>query len=668
MANMFIRQTRTNNKVTGEGYFTFRLVRGERIAGKVRQITVLNLGRHFPIAQDDWALLCSRLEQLLNPQTLLCSLNCSDKIERAAQRYYQQLVQRAPTAVVRSDAPATGAAPAGGVGLPDNVVARAIQTAPALPAQVGTPAISCATVPDIQSVDVDSLAITQARSVGVEHVALHAIAQLALVEKLTDLGISAVGRACILGNLIARMAAPASELASWEWLQTTSALGELLDVDFCALSHMRLYRASDALMHHRDTIEAHVFGAVTNLFAIEQTVTLYDLTNTYFEGPAELNDKAQHGHSKEKRSDCPLVTLGLVLDGSGFVRRSKTFEGNINEGPTLQVMLTGLKAPPGALVIMDAGIATQANIDWLIEHKYRYLVVRRGGVRQFDAAQSVATLTAGGEIVKLQKTTRADGKEVELYCHSTGRQAKEVAMVERFCKRFEAGLQKLADGLTSARGEKNADKLLQRIGQLKAKSHGISQHYTITLEVEKTDVPGTPETSAAAVPAPAPAEPSPPALTLRWTKQYVQGTMASHPGVYCLRTNLLDWDAQKLWQTYSTLTDVESVFRSFKGELGLRPVFHQNENRADGHLFITVLAYQCVQVIRKTLKAQGIHDSWTTLRNTLSVQRRNTVSMQRSDGRTIHIRKATQPEPALTRIYNALGISAAPGGTKKLVV
>ena len=144
--------------------------------------------------------------------------------------------------------------------------------------------------------------------------------------------------------------------------------------------------------------------------------------------------------------------------------------------------------------------------------------------------------------------------------------------------------------------------------------------------------------------------------------------MASHPGVYCLRTNLLDWDAQALWQTYSTLTDIESVFRSLKGELGLRPVFHQIENRADGHLFITVLAYQCVQVIRKTLKAVGIHDSWSSLRNTLSVQQRITASMQRSDGRTIHIRKATKAEPALVRIYNALGISAAPGGTKKLLV
>lgn len=652
MANMFIRQTRTNNKVTGEGYYTFRLVRGERIAGKVRQITVLNLGRHFPLAQDDWALLCSRLEQLLNPQAVLCSLSCSDKVERAAQHYYQQLVERS--------APCAAAGPAGGdvpASAPGTPAATSVALTPSAPA-----------VPDLHSVDIDSLALTQPRSVGVEQVTLHAIAQLGLVEKLTHLGIPAVGRACILGNLIGRMAAPASELATWEWLQTRSALGELLDVDFAALSHMRLYRASDALMQHRDAIEAHVFGAVTSLFALQETVTLYDLTNTYLEGGTDLNDKARHGRSKEKRSDCPLITLGLVLDGSGFVRRSKTFEGNVSEGTTLQVMLEGLKAPAGALVIMDAGIASQANIDWLIEHKYRYLVVRRGGVRQFDATQAVATLTSGGEIVKLQKTTRADGQEVELYCHSSGRQAKEQAMVERFCQRFEAGLQKIADGLQQPRGEKNADKLLLRIGRLKEKSHGASQHYTITLVPEVPEVPVQSDQSEATDKPETAGKSAQPRLTLRWQKQIVQGTMASHPGVYCLRTNLLDWDAQTLWQTYSTLTDIESVFRSLKGELGLRPVFHHKENRADGHLFITVLAYQCVQVIRKTLKAQGIHDSWATLRATLSVQQRVTASMQRSDGRAIHLRKSTKADPALLRLYQALGVNAAPGGFKKLVV
>jgi transposase len=569
-------------------------------------------------------VLCSRLEQLLNPQSVMVGLNCSDKVERAAQRYYEQLIERTASTPASTPSSSTQSSTA----------------------DAGTTPTPGAAPRDIQSVDIDSLEVSQPRSVGVEHVALHAIAQLGLDEKLTALGITAVGRACIFGNLIGRMAEPASELATWEWLQANSSLGELLDVDFAGLSHMRLYRASDALMLHRDAIEEQLFGAVTQLFALEETVTLYDLTNTYFEGQAEHNDKAQHGHSKEKRTDCALVTLGLVLDGSGFVRRSKTFEGNVGEGPTLQVMLSGLKAPAGALVIMDAGIATQANIDWLIANKYRYLVVRRGGTRQFDAAQSVSTQTAGGESVRLQKIMSADAKELELYCHSVGREAKEQAMVERFCKAFEAGLQKLADGLSKPRGEKNVEKLLVRIGRLKQKSRGASQHYSLTLAKDESGKKAT---------------------SLSWEKQLVEGTMATHPGVYCLRTNVLDWDEQKLWQTYSTLTDIESVFRSLKGELGLRPVFHQKEDRADGHIFITVLAYQCVQVIRKTLKAQGINDSWATLRKTMEVQRRVTTSMQRSDGRSIHIRKSTKAEPALMRIYQALGISAVPGGTKKLV-
>jgi|GEM_PF-97193 len=648
MARMFIRQTRTNNKITGEGYFTFRLVRGERIAGKVRQITVLNLGRHFPILQDHWPLLCSRMEQLLAPQSLLCALDCPDHIERAAQRYVAQLIARAPSSPGAGADAGAGASIAGADTASADQVAQVDQVDQADPVGAGKTAPPApASTSDLQTVDIDSIEDSQPRSIGVEHVALHAIAQLGLVDKLTQLGINGVMRACILGNLIGRMAAPASELATWNWLQTESALGELLDVDFAGLSHMRLYRASDILMGQRQKMEAHVFGAVTSLFGLTETVTLYDLTNTYMEGQSELNEAAQFGHSKEKRSDCPLVTLGLVLDGSGFVRRSKTFEGNVSEGATLQVMLTGLQALPGALVIMDAGIATQANVDWLIEHRYRYLVVRRGGVRSFDAAQSVATQTQGGETVRLQKVMGADGKELALYCHSEGRQAKEEAMVQRFCAAFEAGLQKIVDGLSKPRTEKSVTKVQERIGRLKQKSRGASQHYQITL---------TPDESGKTVAA------------LSWKKELVQGSMASHPGVYCLRTNVLDWDEDRLWQTYATLTDIESVFRSLKSELGLRPVFHHTQERVDGHLFITVLAYQCVQLIRTELKACGISESWATLRKTLQVQRRTTTSMRRADGHTLHVRKTSKAEPALMRIYQALGISASPGGVKKLVV
>jgi len=607
---MFIRQTRTNNKITGEGYFTFRLVRGERIGGKVRQITVLNLGRHFAIKQDDWPLLCGRIEQLLQPQALLLDLACSAHIERAAQRYVGQLVAGA---TLKGEA----------VG----------ETAPA-------------GAPDFQEVDIDSLQQSQPRTVGVEHVALSALKELGLVAKLTDLGINGSMRAAILGNLIGRMAQPTSELGTWDWLQTRSALGELIDTDFNAKSHMCLYRASDLLMRHRAAIEAHVFGAIADLFHLEETVTLYDLTNTYFEGEALGNPKAKRGRSKEKRSDCPLLTLGLVLDGSGFVRRSKTFAGNVSEGTTLQDMLAGLDARRGALVIMDAGIATAANLSWLIENGYRYLVVRRGGTRQFAEDQAIDIKSANGETLRLQKELSEDGKEVRLHCYSSGRQAKETAMVTRFTQGFEAGLQKLAEGLHKPRCEKRHDQLLERIGRLKEKSRGASQHYHVSLTTDDTGKWVT---------------------ALTWEKSLVPGTLATHPGVYCLRSSETTWDEERLWRTYTMLNDLESVFRSLKSELGLRPVFHSKEDRADGHLFITVLAYQCVQTIRAKLKTAGITDSWAQLRNILSVQQRVTASLRRKDGRTVHVRKSTQAEPALMAIYKALAITPAPGGIRKLV-
>jgi transposase len=624
---MFIRQTRTNNKITGEGYFTFRLVRGERIGGKVRQITVLNLGRHFAVKQDDWPQLCLRLEQLLHPQDNFLPISCTEAIEAAAQRYFGQLIERA---------------------LPSGTQADAVVT----PKQAEQPAEAVAPArqpPDYQEVDLDSLQQTQARSVGVEQLALHALSQVGFIQKLADLGINGAMRAAILGNLIGRMAEPASELATWHWLQKQSGLGELLDVDFAGLSHMRLYRASDLVMRHRAAIEEHLFSSIQTLFSLEETVTLYDLTNTYVEGEAAAHAKARHGRSKEKRTDCPLITLGLVLDGSGFIRRSKTFAGNVSEGATLAGMLSGLGVPAGAMVIMDAGIASEANVTWLSEHGYRYLVVRRGGVRQFDEGRAITIETAGGEPLRLQKVRREDGQEMALYCHSAGREAKETAMVARFSQDFEAGLQKIAEGLNKPRTEKGVDKLLERIGRLKEKSRGASQHYTVTLVGEDSEKKGKRATA------------------LTWVKNPVDGTMATHPGVYCLRSNEMEWDEERLWRTYTMLTDLESVFRSLKSELGLRPVFHQKEDRSDGHLFMTVLAYQCVQLLRTQLKKAGMGDSWATLRKTLSVQRRVTTSLRRKDGRTVHVRKSTVAEPALMAIYQALNINPAPGGTKKLI-
>ncbi len=602
---MYIRQTKTSTSVAGEAYYTYRLVASERIGGKVRQKTLLNLGRNFSLPREQWPQLCTRIEAILAGQMVLIAP--SDNIEKLAQRYAAQLV-----------------------------------VAP----QPGDQHEEVKPVTYYAEVDVASLELVRPRSIGVEHVGLEMLKWLGLPEILTSAGFNGIQQAAALGSIIGRMAEPGSELVTWQWLTERSALGELLDADYETMSLMRLYRTSDLLVRHRQTIETALFSRINDLFSLPTTVTLYDLTNTYFEGEMAGNAKARRGHSKEKRSDCPLVTLGLVLDGSGFIRRSRMFEGSVSEPTTLQSMLEGLETPKGAMVIMDRGIASQANIDWLVDKQYRYLVVSRERARQFTAEQAVPVSSASRQTIQIQRVMREDGLEVRLYCHSEQRQEKEDAMNARFIKRFEAGLQKIAESLAKPGGTKKRDKVVQRIGRLQEKSCGIGQHYRIDLV---HDEGGNVVTA------------------LSWERTPIEGTRLTHPGVYSLRTNELNWDEVTLWQTYTMLTDLEAVFRSLKSELGMRPVYHHKEERAEGHLFITVLAYQAVQAIRRKLKGGDINDSWTSLRRIFSGQQRITATFGQKDGRTLHIRKTTVAEPKLKNLYYVLGIHSSPVGLRKMV-
>ena len=613
---MYVRRTQTRSNATGESYFTHRLVRSERHGCKVRAVTVLNLGRHFPVPQEHWPAFCARIEEVVYGQAPLLPMDYPQSVEMAAQRYAALILARQG-----EHQPAAEESPAG----------TAAEAAGA----------------DLHRVDVNSLELTRPRTVGVEAVALWAIQCVGFLEMLLGLGLSGPLRSVILGVIIGRMAVPGSERATRRWLEQRSGLGELLEVDFAALGENALYRASDALMKHRATLEDALFSRTREVFGLETTVTLYDLTNTYFEGEAGSNPKAQRGHSKEKRTDCPLVTLALVLDGSGFVRKSECFDGNVAEVTTLETMLQQLEAPPGALVVMDRGIASEENLAWLRERHYRYLVVSREHERQFDPEASIPFESAGGDAIQVQRVCDEDGKEVRLYCYSEARAEKENAMTQRQVERFEAGLQKIAEGLAKPRGEKNLLKLQERIGRLKERSRGIGAQYEITLTPDPTGQK---------------------AVALQFEKQFKDGSRYTHPGVYALRSNETTWDAERLWRTYTMLTDLEAVFRSLKSELGLRPVFHHQENRVDGHLFITVLAYQFVQIIRRTLREKGIIGSWNSLREALESQCRVTASFQRADGRVLHIRKATRPEAEALAIYRALNLNPMPGGVQKTIV
>lgn len=604
---MFIRRTQTRNTTTGESYYTYRLVRSERVGRKVRQVTLLNLGRHFDVDQGQWPTLCARIEELLSNQASLVAVDCPPPVETAAQRIAAQLLARQQ---VQPEPPETPA-------------------------------------PEYTAVDVDSMAMVRPRSVGVEQLALWAMQQVDFTGLLRQAGFTGPQRAAAIGSIVGRMAAPASELATHRWLGERSGLGELLDVDFEAVPLIQLYRASDRLLRSRAMLESALFNRVGELFGLTTTVTLYDLTNTYFEGEVGGIAKAKRGRSKEKRNDAPLLTLGVVLDGSGFVRRSEIFAGNAIESRTLAEMLAGLGAPTGALVVMDAGIANQETITWLRERGYRYLVVSRQHRRTFHPDHAVTLSSAAGESVHLEKVLSEDGEEALLYCYSERRQKKEEAINERFAQRFEAGLQKIADGLGKPRTTKRLDKLWERIGRLKEASRGMGQHFQVEL---------------------VPDEKGERAVAIHWRRQPVEGTRLTHPGVYCLRSNETSWDEERLWRTYIMLTDLEAVFRSLKSELGLRPIFHHTEERAEGHLFITVLAYQFVQIIRRQLKEKGLAQRWHTLRELMMSQCRVTAVFNRPDGHTLHVRKATRPEPGQMEIYQALGVNPLPGGTKKLTI
>ena len=444
---MFIRRTTIKSRESGEPYYTYRLVESVRTAAGVRQHTVLNLGRNFEVPRAQWAPLAQRIEALLGGQLDLLVDGLDAQWEAMAQQYAARIVSRRGTAVEEQDAPA----------------------------QEG----------DYQRVDVSRVDVIRPRSVGAEHVALEALRRLGLDRKLVELGFNRHQLSAALGTIVGRMVQPGSELATHQWLQQRSGLGELLDYDFSALDLTRLYRVSDQLLAHRAALEAHLYQQERDLFSLCETITLYDLTNTFFEGTASANPKAKHGHSKEKRSDCPLVTLALVLDASGFPKRSEVFEGNVSAPKTLEKMLQRLALAPGAVaptVVLDAGIATEENLAWLAEQGYRYLVVSRERHKQFDAEAAILIRDEGNTQIRAQRVVDEVSGEVRLYCHSTGREAKERGIEQRFSTRLEADLQYLAEGLHLPRRVKNYDKVLTRIGRLRQRYSRVARYYDIRLE------------------------------------------------------------------------------------------------------------------------------------------------------------------------------------------
>ena len=501
--------------------------------------------------------------------------------------------------------------------------------------------------PELVSVVTDQIEIEEAREAGSVYVAHQMWRRLRLDAILRQAGLSQPARRLTEVMTINRLVAPASEHAMPDWVRRT-ALADLLRTDFCSLNDDALYRNLDRLHRQRALIERELAARERELFQLPESIYLYDLTSTYFEGQALRNAKAKRGHSRDRRPDCKQVVIGLVLDGDGFPKAHEVFDGNRNDSTTVEQMLAVLEQRvgkrAGATVTVDRGMAYEKNVEQIRRCGYHYLVAARPEER-FEHEPEFADEAGWEEVVRepsptnpFQKKTQVwikrclAGEEVHILCVSEQRKQKDRAIRELQQKRLLADLEKLARRIAKRTKKPLSEaEVHQAIGRLRERYSRVGRYYQILYDGERG--------------------------SLSWQQEAEKKRQAERlDGSYVLKTDRRDMTKQEIWRNYILLTRVESAFRAMKSPLMERPIFHHLARRVETHIFLCVLAYHLLASVEKTFLDQGIHTSWASLREQLATHQVVTVVLPTSDGQQIRIRKATAPEEVHKQIYQVLRI------------
>lgn len=470
---------------------------------------------------------------------------------------------------------------------------------------------------------------------------------------MTDRRINAA-QLCVYNRLVD----PCSEHELPVWAETM-AVDELLNDKFGFYGKEIYYRAGDDLLNHSVALEKHLRTREENLFNLGNTILLYDLTNSYFEGNCTKNPKARRSaNSKEKRTDCPLLSVGLVLNAEGFPIVHKVFPGNTNDSKTILDMVSSLQEQAGdsrrPTVVLDGGIATKANLDTLLENNYDYVVNGKRTTRQNfaedfrkkDAFQAVQ----GRDDKKPVFVKRIwQQQEVVLLCRSDDRKAKEDAMVSKTEERFLEALQKLAGRIAKKDGKLHLDEdgghmcVNRCVGKIASRYTRASKFYTVNYNAEN--------------------------LSLTWTRDEgkFEDDAALH-GCYHLRTSRKDLSDDEIWLIYIMLTRVETAFHLLKGELGLRPFYHWKEDRCDAHIWITVLAYHLLRWIEYNLKLSGIECTYQEVRRLLQTHCYTTINLPCRNGKQYQLRRPGKPDERQKLIYSSLGIDVSTLPVHKVVM
>ena len=503
-------------------------------------------------------------------------------------------------------------------------------------------------------------------------------------------------------SILNRLIEQDSEHAILSWIKTV-AIDDILGLDTRKYGDDRFYSISDKLLKNKEYIEENLYKREKDLFNLEDSIFLYDLTNTYFEGICAKNPKAQYnGNQKEKRTDCPQVVVALVIDQEGFIKGHRIFNGKMTDVKSLEKILDALqedfKDKSLPTIIFDRGMVSEENLN-LLKNKYKdlkYIIACRPNEEALftkDFQEEEFSLLCGRESSGKPKVEiflkKVDGVSY-LLCKSDGRKEKESAIRNKNEEKLERELNNLTKQIINGR-ENNPVNIERRIGRLKERHSKVGKYYEIEYQhrefsytfSEEKDISKRLRNSLKILKEKAdsnkisfpaiekklaefeekyPTEYSKLQLNLKepllsWnTIDEIENKERNLDGNYLLKTNRLDLSQHKIWNYYMMLTKVENAFKDLKSYLGLRPNFHQLEVRVDGHIFITILAYHLLHSIEYTLHQKGDHSRWSTIRRLVSSHNYSTIQLPTVKGPVINVRKPGIPEGIHIGIYQKLGV------------
>jgi len=398
----------------------------------------------------------------------------------------------------------------------------------------------------------------------------------ALCEQLLPIGKERVAWAKMAAVLVAaRFCEPSSELhIAEDWYRRT-ALCDLLQLGDEEVNKDRLYRGLDQLLAHKSDLEAHLSQRCGELFAVENEVLLYDVTSTYFEGQADANPQAQRGYSRDHRPDCKQVLIALVVTFDGFPLGYEVFAGNTHDSRTLQTIVATMEARHGMLGrvwITDRGMASPANLAWLRDSGRRYIIgAPKSELKKFAPELAGADgWRAIQEGVEVKLTTHPETGETVILCRSADRRSKERAMHDKFSQRIDVALERLAARIARSKKRLDPATVNRQIGRILQQNQRSAARFAVTLE----------------------ADGGPAGFHLVVTVNAAFDDWAAlSEGAYLLHSNITDWSDRQLWKAYIQLTQAEAAFKIQKGQLNVRPIWHQREDRVQAHIMVCFLAF-----------------------------------------------------------------------------